>query len=223
MNGGLAVTFLFVFLFIWYLMLSFAAIGIVWSPFAAAIGALIAHRKGMDVRRAASVSTVYSVISPLLWLHYVLRMGGRAVSRKPLSFIYLYVFIVWITSMSLLWFSEFEAPGSYSFETEREGAFGTPAAVIVAALLTGALACFISLARKSTMSPVHDAPAYLPPFVFCAIWVFAPLIHIGTIERFDWVNWWLILPTAGSLLWIFWHSGPWFPQRVRTFFEGDLS
>ncbi len=222
MNGGLAAIFPFVWLFFWVLTLSVAAIGIVWSPFAAVTGALIARGKDMDVKRAALVSALYSILSIFLWLHFALRMVRKNSNGKCLTFAYWYAYLAWILLILEFWITEFVMPDQYTNE-RITGAYSTPGEVIVAMLLAGALAWIFAIRRKEVMSSDSDATIFSPPFVFSFVWVFAYFIYSNSFERLHWLNWWLVLPTAGSLLWVFWPSGPWLPHRVRTFFEGDVS
>ena len=244
------------------------AFGIVWSPFAAAIGAFIARRRDIDVRRAALASAIYSFLSIFLWLHYAFMMWRGRKSQKWLSFTYIFAFVVWMASVLEL--GIFELVIYHPSPIESSGgdiSHRVPGVVFVATLLTGVLAWIASLKRTlderrtdylgrtsrsfffqtrtadrsqyySSSSDANrvDLPTIssgerempsgsviLAPFVFAVVWTFALVIYFFSFDRFHWLNWWLVLLIATSLLWIFWPAGPWIPQRVRTLFRDEIS
>lgn len=226
-GGGVTLAgILAIFVFVgWVIAIYVSLVGVVWSPVGALVGTFIARRRGMSVLRAALLSALYSILSPFLWLHIALRIWVKRIASVCLCFAYFNAFFAWIVSMLTMWIDEFVIGPSYRNETDNDAAFGTPGVAVVAMLLIGALAWIVSLSRMVSMSHDTNAPVFLPPFFFAAVWaagLAVNLTYLSTRESLEWLNWWLALPTTGALLWIFWPSGPWIPQRVRAFFRGDF-
>lgn len=72
-------------------------------PFAAATCAVVARRKGFDVKAYSVAGAVYSVLFVIPWIYLVLRMHGISVSRRVVHSIYVVMYVyVWMLGLMVL-------------------------------------------------------------------------------------------------------------------------
>ena len=77
--------------------------GLIWMPFAAATCAVVARRKGFDVKAYSVAGAVYSVLFVIPWIYLVLRMHGISVSRRVMHSIYVVMYVyVWMLGLMVL-------------------------------------------------------------------------------------------------------------------------
>ena len=75
----------------------FVAGGILWSPFAALICALIASIRGLPIRRCALAGAVYSILLFLPWVYLVARMLGKSIPKQVVVAVYILLYgVVWL-------------------------------------------------------------------------------------------------------------------------------
>lgn len=221
------------FFVIWLTVLSFLAvlmigIGIAWSPFAALVGVLIARSRYYSTVRLSLLSALYSMFSLFVWGSFTLNMVRERETSACMTIYHVYSFSAWLVAMvAVVPFSAIVADLS---DGDGVGFYtNDPYTTLLgfAGLATSAVTWLICLARLPARARNNGwddtfAAVYLPPAVFSTVWILymVPRLYFGD-------NVWLGLSVVPliviSLLWIFWPSGPWLPQRVRTFFEGDVS
>ncbi len=76
--------------------------GLVWSPFAALISALIARSRGLNVGRYALSGATHSAGFLLPWIYLVLRMYSVSVPRVIAILIYIFIYSVWLIGPLLI-------------------------------------------------------------------------------------------------------------------------
>ena len=185
-------------------MLLLAVVGLLWSPFAAAICGGVAHRKGGEGSKSAADGLLGSILLFLPWVYMLSRLHGRPMGVGTVIAGYLLLFLLWlfgalipggIMSWTLFWTGN----ADYGpFGTLREQytlnqlwmtAMGSIASEFVGLLLWAvALRKMWRIYRKYRQNvPVaaHDkliAPAYMRPFQyawlsFVLIWGFHIYIY----------------------------------------------
>ncbi len=70
--------------------------GLVWSPFAALICALIARSKGLNIRRYALSGAIHSSGFLLPWIYLMLRMYSISVPRGIVKSVYILLYTAWL-------------------------------------------------------------------------------------------------------------------------------
>ena len=176
-----------------------AVIGFVWSPFAAAIGAVVAYRRQENVLRAASTSAFYSFLSIILWVFFVLDLADVNVSKKIVSVVQCVAYGYWF--VALIHF------GTFNFEVIEIS--GVSESIVFVTLLIGIGTWIVGVSRKFNAEEATDCERFprtvlVAPFVFSMLWSCIYLFRAITFEEMDWAVWFLILPNAGSTIWVFW-------------------
>ena len=220
------------FFVIWLTILSFLAvfmtvIGIAWSPFAALVGVLIARSRYYSTARLSSLSAFYSISSLFVWLSFSVNIVSERDHRLRRLISLAYSFSAWFIVMVAV--VPLSAISEDSSASDGVGFFtNDPYTTLLGfvGLATSVVTWLICLARLPDWTQNNDwddkfAMVHLPPAVFSTVWILyiVPRLYFGD-------NVWLGLSVVPlivvSLLWIFWPSGPWLPQRIRGFFEDEL-
>ncbi len=173
-----------------------AVIGFAWSPFAAAF---VASRRQENVVGAVIASAFYSVVSIFMWIFFVLDLADVHVSKRTYSVVQFVAYGYWFVALINFWMSNLVVlePAGSSF------------VIITVTLLIGIGTWIVALARKCRFeeSSVWDRfprRVLIAPFVYSTLWSCIYIFRAATFKEMEWAVWLLILPNAGSIIWVFW-------------------
>lgn len=80
-------------------------IGIVWSPVAALLCGIAAHKRGMSTARYAIAGAFYSALFILPWIYLMLRLLGRKAPTDLVYLGYIIIYTAWVLCPIPLYFA----------------------------------------------------------------------------------------------------------------------
>lgn len=158
----------------------FLAFGLLWSPFAALICALIAHIRGLSVRRYARAGAVYSALFFLPWVYLVARMFGKSVPKQVVAAVYIILYGgVWLCGTAGL------AVLGFLISSTAQGISGISAVVAFVVSIALCIASVRQFSRRRAC--LRDNPAvsqddilpdraYIMPFAHTLGWLIIYLV-----------------------------------------------
>ena len=162
--------------------------GIVWSPFAALVCALVARFRGLSIPRYTVAGAVYSALLLLPWVSLLALMYGRSIPRSLATMVYILLYGVWIFASMI---------GTLTFistdhgETIDLGPIGVSLTMVfVISLIVNASTWIGSLTwlirvdtypyDREQKGEALASSAYLQPFALAAVWIILPWFVLFT-------------------------------------------
>ena len=143
-----------------FLLPLIAVLGLLWSPFAAAISWRLARNRGLHGLGYAFAGAVYSALFLGPWLYLTMRLVGITPPRWMIGFSYILLYLVWSAPIYYVGTLGI-AKSSSALEETTFWILG----VAMLALLLMSLLVLLNRDERLQVSRVLPAPRYVFPFV----------------------------------------------------------
>ena len=176
-----------------------AVIGFAWSPFAAAVGAVVAFRRKENVVRVATASAFYSCMSIILWVFFVLDLADVNVSKRVFGVVHCVAYGYWFVALINFWLTNLVVEELPDVSTS----------IVLVTLLIGIGTWIVGVVRKFNAEEATDWERFprtvlVAPFGFSTLWSCTFILQTDYFLEVGWAVWLLMVPNAGSIIWVFW-------------------